>query len=276
MTDMAEDLLSIGRLARMSGLSVKAVRHYERVGLLRPFEVDPATGYRRYAPEQVGTARTIRRLRDLDVPLARIRAILGSSDPNDARLQLEAHLAVTEGESWRLQRILHRLRRTIDGKENVMADQANRNEGMDPAEERALASDLFNTVWTLLEKPDRSLEENDRMVHAAHASRFHWGEVGEPVNLARGEWQISRVYSVLGRSEAAIFHADRCLQICRANEIGDFDLAFAYEALARAHLVAGDKDAAARFAALAREAGEQIAEGEDRELLISDLAGISA
>jgi DNA-binding transcriptional MerR regulator len=197
----------------MSGLSVKAVRHYERVGLLQPFEVDPATGYRRYAPEQAGTARTIRRLRDLDVPLARIRTILSWGDPKVARLQLE--------------------------------------------------------------RPDRSLEENDRMVHAAHASRFHWGEVGEPVNLARGEWQISRVYSVLGRSEPAIFHADRCLQICRGNEIGDFDLAFAYEALARAHLVAGDRDAAARFG-LSREAGEHIAEEEDRDLLISDVAGISA
>ena len=42
------------------------------------------------------------------------------------------------------------------------------------------------------------------MLHAAHASRFHWGEVGEPVNFARGEWQISRVYAVLGRPEPAI------------------------------------------------------------------------
>jgi tetratricopeptide (TPR) repeat protein len=161
-----------------------------------------------------------------------------------------------------------------------MADQADRNgttgPGAEEANEQALAADLFNAVWTLLERPDRSIEENDRMIHAAHASRFHWGEVGEPVNLARGEWQISRVYSVLGRSEPAIFHAERCLEICRANEIDDFDLAFAYEALARAHLVAGDKDAAAGFAGLAREAGEHIAEQEDRELLISDLEGISA
>jgi len=41
------------------------------------------------------------------------------------------------------------------------------------------------------------------MIHAAHASRFHWGEIGKPINLGRGEWQISRVYSVLNRPESA-------------------------------------------------------------------------
>src|SRR5215218_5159161 len=98
------------------------------------------------------------------------------------------------------------------------------------------------------------------MLHAAHASRFHWGEVGEPVNFARGEWQVSRVYAVLGRSEPALFHAHRCLEICQAHQIGDFDLAFAYEALARASAVAGQPDDCARYAELARQAGEQIAE----------------
>ncbi|MBA3365103.1 MAG: hypothetical protein H0U03_04865, partial [Actinobacteria bacterium] len=66
---------------------------------------------------------------------------------------------------------------------------------LDAAERRQLAVDLFNFVWTLLEKADRTGEEDDTMLHAAHASRFHWGEVGAPVNLARGEWQVSRVYA---------------------------------------------------------------------------------
>ena len=112
------------------------------------------------------------------------------------------------------------------------------------------------------------------MLHAAHASRFHWGEVGEPVNFARGEWQVSRVYAVLGRSEPALFHARRCLEICRAHQIGDFDLAFAYEALARASAVAGRPDDAARYAELARQAGEQIAEQDDREIFFADLATV--
>ncbi|HEV8602308.1 MAG TPA: hypothetical protein VGQ68_02820 [Gaiellaceae bacterium] len=57
-------------------------------------------------------------------------------------------------------------------------------------EHRRLGVDLFNEVWRLLE----SLDDDDWMLHAAHASRFHWGEAPEcgPENLARGEWQVSR------------------------------------------------------------------------------------
>jgi DNA-binding transcriptional MerR regulator len=256
--------LSIGRLARASGLSVKAIRHYERTGLLTPDEVDPSTGYRRYVPSQVETARTIRRLRELNVPLARIRTILDAADPATTRTELEEHLAQVESESWRMQRIVHRLRRTLDdaqeNKEQEMANDVEPSIEMDPAEERSLAAGLFNETWTLLERTDRTPADDDRMINAAHASRFHWGNVGEPVNLAIGEWQISRVYAVLGRAEPSLYHANRSLELCREHGIGDFSLAYAYEALARAHLVAGDRTEAARFTKLAREAGETITE----------------
>ena len=144
-----------------------------------------------------------------------------------------------------------------------------------PAVRRRLASDLFNLVWTLLDKPDRTAAESDTMLHAAHASRYHWGEVGEPVNLARGEWQCSRVYAILGRAEPALWHARRTLEICEMNGIGDFDLAYAYEALARACRVAGTTGDTERDLALARAAGERIAGIDDRELLLADLATIS-
>jgi hypothetical protein len=139
---------------------------------------------------------------------------------------------------------------------------------------RRSAVDLFNHVWTLLEKQDRTTEEDDRMIHAAHASRYHWEKVGTPVNLARGEWQVSRVYSVLERSEPALFHAERCLQICQDHDIGDFDLAFAYEALARASAVAGDEEDRDRYLQLAEEASEKIQKKEDREIVLSDLKSV--
>jgi hypothetical protein len=137
---------------------------------------------------------------------------------------------------------------------------------------RRLGIDLFNHVWTLLEKPDRTREEDFELIHTAHASRYHWGRVGTPANLARGEWQISRVYATLGRVEPALFHAERCLQLCQANEVEDWDLPFAYEALARAYAVAGDAKARERYQRLASEEGEKIADDEDRELLLKDLA----
>lgn len=139
-------------------------------------------------------------------------------------------------------------------------------------DERQLAVDLFNHCWTLLARDRRSRDEDDEMLHAAHASRFHWGRVGGPENRARGEWQCSRVYCVLGRAEPALHHARRCLELCEEHGLTDWDLAFAYEALARAHRVAGDDAEAERFRELARTV--PIAEAEDRELLESDLASI--
>jgi hypothetical protein len=140
---------------------------------------------------------------------------------------------------------------------------------------KKFAIDLFNFVWSLLDKPERTVQENDKMVHAAHASRFHWGEVGTPVEIERGEWQISRVYSVLNRPQAALYHAQRCLAICSENQIGDFDIAFAYEALARAYAKAGADLECTQYFELAHKAGEHIKEKEDRDYFFSELNSIS-
>ena len=145
---------------------------------------------------------------------------------------------------------------------------------IDARQRRQLAVDLFNHVWTLLEKADRSAEDDDAMVHATHASRHHWAEVGEPVNLVRGEWQISRVYSVLGRGEPALHHARRCLELCEAHGIGDFDLAYAYEAMARAYHIAHVHEASRQYADMAREAADAIAEDDDRALFRSDISDL--
>ncbi len=118
---------------------------------------------------------------------------------------------------------------------------------------------------------DRTREDDDKMVHAAHASRFHWSIIGTPLEFERGEWQISRVYSVLNKAQLALYHAKNCLEICKENNIGDFDIAFAYEAMARAYAVAGNKIESAKYIKLAKEAGEQIKEKEDRDLFFSEL-----
>jgi hypothetical protein len=130
---------------------------------------------------------------------------------------------------------------------------------------------LFNEVWNYIEKHERTQEEIDYMIHASHASRHHWGKVGKPVNFARGEWQISRVYAVVGRHEPALFHGTRCLEICEEHGIGDFDIAFAYEAIARAHAVAGNEPEMARYLELGHGAGMKIIEKDDRDYFLSDL-----
>jgi hypothetical protein len=136
---------------------------------------------------------------------------------------------------------------------------------------RQLGVDLFNFTWTLIDKSDRTPEDSDQMIHAAHASAYHWRQVGEPINFERSDWQLSRVYALLDRPEAALYHAQRCLEVCQSEDIGDFDLAFAYEAMARAHAVGGKRVEAQEYLMMAREAGEKIKKKDDRDYFFAEL-----
>src|ERR1700742_2941359 len=91
-------LLSIGDFSRMTFLSVKALRHYHDVGLLAPAEIDPATGYRRYALSQVPTAQVIRRLRELGMSLDDVRLVMNAPDVGARNMTITTHLRRMEGE----------------------------------------------------------------------------------------------------------------------------------------------------------------------------------
>jgi DNA-binding transcriptional MerR regulator len=82
-TDLVNELFTIGEFSRTTHLSVKALRHYHDMGVLEPVAVDPGTGYRAYSVAQVPAAQVIRRLRDLDMPLDQVRAVLDASDVGD-------------------------------------------------------------------------------------------------------------------------------------------------------------------------------------------------
>jgi DNA-binding transcriptional MerR regulator len=271
-----EDLLSIGRFARLAGLSVGALRHYDELDLLRPAEVDDSTGYRRYRRNQLDTARTIARLRELELPLDEIRAVLAADDPADQRRLLAAHRTRVEARTNRLHLSLHVLGRMSQGKEPIVTDTATTaptSVDLDAETHRQLGVDLYNATWTLLEKPDRTPAETDEMIHRAHASRWHWGRVGTAVNLARGEWLCARVYSTLRRGEPALWHARRCVEIHEtATDREAWDLPSAYEAMARASFVAGDEAGGRTWKARALEAVATIPDADDREVIEQDLA----
>jgi hypothetical protein len=139
---------------------------------------------------------------------------------------------------------------------------------------RKIGADLFNYTWSLLDRKDRTPEEDDEMLYAAHASRYHWGHAGTAVNRSIAEWQISRVYATLGRPEPALHHARRSLEIARRNRLGRFYVAYAYEALARSSAVAGESRARDRYLRDARRFGETIRDRDDRRMLFEDLAMI--
>ena len=147
-----------------------------------------------------------------------------------------------------------------------------------------MAVNLFNHTWDLMGKKDRNADESDEMIHSAHTSRYHWSVVVSsgkypetgPLNLQRGDWQISRVYSILKRPHAAEYHAKRCLDITIDNKIEDFDLAFAYEAMARAYSIFGNKTAEKKkYLALAKEAGNKIEDEENKKYFFSELDTIA-
>ena len=279
---MDDDLLSIGRFARLAGLSVGALRHYDELDVLRPADIDRFTGYRRYRRAQLETARTIARLRDLEVPLEEIRDVLAMDDPAEQRRRLAVHRARIVARTDRLTRLLHVVGRMTDGKDPIVTNTvtdptAATGVELDAATHRQLGVDLYNSTWTLIEKPDRSPLESDEMIHRAHASRWHWAQAAgtKTVNLARGEWLCSRVYSTLGRGEPALWHARRCVEIVESIGEADgresWDLAGAYEAMARASFAGGDSASGALWKAKALEALSAIENADDRMPIEGDL-----
>jgi DNA-binding transcriptional MerR regulator len=114
-----QDLLSIGRFSQLTGLTVRAVRHYGELGLLPPAWVDDETGYRYYAPRQLADAEAIRRLRSLLLPLDEIREILRLPDPA-VRERLAAHRDRLLRQAETTSRILNELESLIEGKEPLV------------------------------------------------------------------------------------------------------------------------------------------------------------
>ena len=134
-----------------------------------------------------------------------------------------------------------------------------------------LAKALFNRAWTLLDTADRSPTQNDEMIAAAHASFWHWLQVGDEQNVERGHWQIARCCAAAGRGPEALHHAHMCLKSCQQHNHGAFDLAFAHEAVARANIACNALGDANSHLEQARTAGGCIASHEDKQWLEQNL-----
>src|ERR1700728_4903925 len=105
---------AIGDFARMTHLSVKALRHYHDVGLLQPARVDPWSGYRFYEPGQVPLAQVIRRFRDLGMPLEEVRAVLEAPDVATRNDVIVAHLERMESQLAQTQAVVASLRSLLE------------------------------------------------------------------------------------------------------------------------------------------------------------------
>jgi DNA-binding transcriptional MerR regulator len=160
-----DDLMPIGTLARLSRLSVKALRRYDAEGLLPPARVDPGSGYRYYRRDQVRTAAAIALLRSLDVALTTIREMLAAEDPGRRR-----ELLASERE--RAARDLARRRRALDSLERLMT-----------------AGDLMPYEVALGEEPPLTMAGLTRAVDPERLVRDVGAMAAELVRLAaRGDW----------------------------------------------------------------------------------------
>ncbi|WP_232425767.1 MerR family transcriptional regulator [Mycobacterium sp. JS623] len=105
--------LTIGEFATVTHLSVRTLRRYHEAALLEPATVDPFSGYRYYEPEQIPIAQVIHQLRRLDVPLAEVRSILATDDPQQRAEVIASHLRRLEAELNRTQAAVVSLRRLL-------------------------------------------------------------------------------------------------------------------------------------------------------------------
>lgn len=130
------------------------------------------------------------------------------------------------------------------------------------------AVEYNNRTWSLLAQDSRNEEENELMIHNAHASLMHWKEAGTQINELRAYYLLTNAYAAAGEGQAALRYADRSLALeqDKPEGLADWDTAFIYDAVARAHAADGNADLTQQYRNHAREAGELIANEEDRKI----------
>ncbi len=108
--------VTIGEFSTMTRLTRKALRHYHDLGLLEPVVVDPVNGYRYYSAGQVETARLIRRLRELDLPVPDVKSYLAADD--------QARDDILAGHLARMQTQLRQTQDAVSALQSLLAARA--------------------------------------------------------------------------------------------------------------------------------------------------------
>jgi len=141
---------------------------------------------------------------------------------------------------------------------------------------RFFSAGCFNRCWDLIDKRERTPEEDEQMLLLALASLWHWSQRPDTTaaNWSIGYWQVSRVYALLGQATNARLFAEKCLQATRREEMAPFHLAYAYEALARAEMVAGDREKMETYLEQARQVADVMTDKEAQKMVRKDLGTI--
>lgn len=139
-----------------------------------------------------------------------------------------------------------------------------------------LAKELFNQTWDLLDRTDRTPADDLTMVGYALASWALWRRVGAPKNHAISDWQVARVFALLGDAGWSARYAAAGLATCRDRDLGPFLLGYAWESVARAASLAGDAEQVSEAIAASRAAADLVDDPDDRQLILDDLDELTA
>jgi hypothetical protein len=144
------------------------------------------------------------------------------------------------------------------------------------AAHRYFSARCFNQAWDLIGKKDRTAQEDEEMLRLSFASLWHWSQRDDywAEKASIGYWQVARIYALLGQADNARRYGQLSLEAGQEDGVGPFYRGYAYEALARAEAVAGNRAKMEEYLDLARNAAEEVSEAEDRDLLLADLAAI--
>jgi hypothetical protein len=142
------------------------------------------------------------------------------------------------------------------------------------AAHRYFAAYCFNSAWDLIEKEERTAQEDQAMVALSQASIFHWSRRADcdDEKMSIGYWQASRVQSLIGNPAEALRLGEICLSYSKG--LRPFFVGYAHETLARAHAQQGRHAAAAPHLAAAREQLDLVKDAAARDRLAADLREI--
>jgi DNA-binding transcriptional MerR regulator/effector-binding domain-containing protein len=220
--------LSIGDFSRATHLSVKTLRHYHRVGLLAPADVDADTGYRRYTIDQIPTAQVIRRFRDLDMPLDRIHAVLEAPDLHTRNELISAHLASLEKDLARTQSAVASLRDLLAGP-SAAAPVSHRRVGATTAAAITAViawDDLLPWYLGALAELHATLDARGVRASGAtggiYAGELFTDELGEAMVFVPTATEIPR----LGRLQPVVVPAAELAVIVHPGSLADVDRAY--------------------------------------------------
>lgn len=219
----------MGDFSRATHLSVKTLHHYHQVGLLEPAAVNPDTGYRYYSAGQIPAAQVIRRLRDLEMPVTDVKAVLAAPDAAARNALIAAHLSRLEAELAQTRTVVESLR-----------DLLQPPDGPTAIEHRSVPATAAAAIGAVVDRADvlawlqGALGELHAAVRAQglHAAGLSGGVfASELFQQDRGQATVfipvpGRVRPI-GRVTSLVVPAAELAIICHHGSLADADLSYA-------------------------------------------------